>query len=50
MYINENKFLSKPQYLAPEIFTPNYLYNEKCDMWAIGIIVFNLLTSTLPYD
>lgn len=34
-------------YMAPELLQPEY--NEKCDMWSVGIIMFNLLTGLMPY-
>ena len=33
-------------YTAPEVFE-NY-YNEKCDLWSVGIILYLLLTGQLP--
>ena len=35
-------------YMAPEM--PLGEYNEKCDIWSIGIILFNMLTGTMPYS
>jgi calcium-dependent protein kinase len=34
-------------YLAPEVFTDSY--NEKCDIWSVGIILYILLTGRPPY-
>ena len=34
-------------YLAPEVFSNNY--NEKCDIWSLGIIMYILLTGRPPY-
>lgn len=34
-------------YLAPEIFTDSY--NEKCDIWSAGIILYIMLTGRPPY-
>lgn len=34
-------------YIAPEVFKKNY--NEKCDMWSCGVIMFILLTGKLPF-
>jgi serine/threonine protein kinase len=36
-------------YCAPEIFDGSG-YNELIDCWAIGIILFQLLTGTLPFQ
>lgn len=34
-------------YMAPEIFKGDY--DEKCDMWSVGIILFILITGKAPY-
>lgn len=35
-------------YMSPDIL--NAEYNEKCDLWSTGIILFNLLTGSMPYS
>ena len=43
-------------YLAPEVLTSNddpfdviHKYNEKCDLWSTGIIIYELLTCINPF-
>jgi len=38
-------------YMGPEIFslTETESYDEKVDVWSIGVIVFQLLTGMVPY-
>lgn len=36
-----------PYYLAPEIL--NQKYTSKCDVWSLGIMLFELLTGLLPF-
>lgn len=38
-----NTMLGTPIYMAPEIFTDG-VYDEKCDVWSVGVILFCLLT------
>lgn len=37
-----------PNYQAPEILLGNY-YDEKIDVWALGVVMFELLTGFLPF-
>jgi len=37
-----------PYYMAPEMFMRRY--NYKCDMWSVGVILYMLLTSYLPFN
>ena len=43
-----NEYLGTPQYAAPEIVC-HYPYNEKVDIWATGVILFNMLTGYEPF-
>jgi serine/threonine protein kinase len=41
--------LGTPAYMAPEIMTANPNYTNKVDMWAVGIMYFELLFGTYPF-
>jgi len=43
-----DNILGTPFYMAPEIFTEG-TYNEKCDMWSLGVILFVMLTGRPPF-
>ena len=43
----QRKTFGSPYYLAPEIYGKNY--NEKCDLWSCGIILYLLLGARPPF-
>ena len=40
--------LGSPHYMAPEVIKRQN-YNEKVDIWAIGVLTFVLLTGEIPF-
>merc|ERR1719221_2444388 len=36
-----------PSYMSPEMFAGSF--TEKCDIWSMGVIMFQVLTGELPY-
>lgn len=43
-----NELLGSPLYMPPQIITGN-AYNEKCDIWSLGIVLHYILTGKFPY-
>lgn len=37
-------------YIAPEVLLENETYNETCDLWSCGIILYILISGNAPFD
>lgn len=42
-------FCGTPLYVSPELLSGNS-YDEKVDLWSIGIVGFEMLTGRIPFD
>ncbi len=45
---NLGKALGTSYYIAPEVIEKDY--NEKCDIWSIGCILYAMLTGCAPFN
>jgi MAP/microtubule affinity-regulating kinase len=37
-------------YIAPEVLNQKAVYNERSDMWSIGIVVYSMLLGVFPFS
>ena len=44
----EKTIIGSSYYIAPEVLKKQY--NEKCDTWSIGVVLFMLITGIAPFD
>lgn len=47
--IDLNTYCGTIDFIAPEVFDEKTNYNEKCDIWSIGVIAFFLMSGTPPF-
>ena len=38
------------KYEAPEILNGNQYYDEKCDLWSLGVVIYRLCFKKFPFD
>ena len=45
---NENSIVGSPYYIAPEVLNKDY--NEKCDTWSVGVMLYMFLVGRPPFN
>ncbi len=41
--------IGSPLYTSPEIWNSENGYNEKCDIWSLGVVIYELCTLKVPF-
>ena len=44
----ENEIIGSTYYIAPEVLKQKY--NEKCDTWSVGVLLYMILTKKAPFN
>jgi NIMA (never in mitosis gene a)-related kinase len=39
-----------PLYTCPEVWNKEEGYNEKCDIWSLGVVAYELTSLKVPYE
>lgn len=39
--------IGSPLYMSPEVYDGKY--NNKCDIWALGVLIYHMISGTLPF-
>ena len=45
---NEKSIVGSPYYIAPDVLNKDY--NEKCDSWSVGVMLYMFLTGRPPFN
>jgi serine/threonine protein kinase len=44
------KMTGTAMYMAPEVMSQQGKYNEKADLWSVGVVAYSMLVSKFPFD
>ena len=45
--VGANKIVGTSYYVAPELLNKNY--DQRCDIWALGVLLHIITTATAPF-
>lgn len=52
--VEQDRFLDtycgSPLYASPEMILGRPYFGSECDVWSLGVILYTMLTATMPFD
>ena len=52
--VEQDRFLEtycgSPLYASPEMILGRPYFGSECDVWSLGVILYTMLTATMPFD
>lgn len=43
-------YCGSPLYASPEMILGRPYFGSECDVWSLGVILYTMLTATMPFD
>jgi len=44
------ELVGTPYYFCPQHLQKNKIFNDKCDIWSLGVVMYQLVAKSKPFD